>query len=51
MASMTYFEFDEPLMRFQQILERTGITAALEEAASRWEDTVYIGDHELEWGE
>lgn len=50
-ASMTYFEFNEPLMRFQQILERIGITAALEEAGVQVGDTVYIGDRELEWGE
>jgi GTP-binding protein len=50
-ASMTYFEFDEPLMRFQQILERIGITAALEEAGVQVGDSVFIGDRELEWGE
>ena len=50
-AAMTYFEFDEPLMRFQQILERIGITAAMEEAGVAVGDTVYIGDRELEWGE
>lgn len=50
-ASMTYFEFDEPLMRFQQILERIGITDALQKAGVAVGDTVYIGDRELEWGE
>ncbi len=50
-ASMTYFEFDETLARFQKILESMGITAAMEEAGVQVGDTVYIGDQELEWGE
>ncbi len=50
-ASMTYFEFDEPLMRFQSVLERMGITEALNEAGVSVGDTVYIGNHELEWGD
>lgn len=50
-ASMTYFEFDATLNRFQQILERMGITHALEEAGVQVGDIVYIGDEELEWGE
>lgn len=50
-AAMTYFEFDATLNRFQQILERMGITAALEEAGVAVGDMVFIGDEELEWGE
>lgn len=50
-AAMTYFEFDATLMRFQQILEKLGITAALTEAGVQVGDTVYIGDEVLEWGE
>ncbi len=50
-ASMTYFEFDATLNRFQQILERMGITKALEEAGVEGGDIVFIGDEELEWGE
>jgi GTP-binding protein len=50
-ASMTYFEFDETLIRFQHILERMGITEAMEMAGVQVGDTVYIGDQELEWGE
>ncbi|HOU39717.1 MAG TPA: GTPase ObgE [Promineifilum sp.] len=50
-AAMTYFEFDDSLMRFQTMLERLGITAALTEAGVRVGDTVFIGDQELEWGE
>jgi len=50
-AAMTYFEFDDSLLRFQTALEKTGITAALTEAGVKVGDTVYIGDQELEWGE
>ncbi len=50
-ASMTYFEFDATLMRFQNILEKMGITAALEEAGIETGDTVVIGDQSLEWGD
>ena len=50
-AAMTYFEFDDSLLRFQKTLERTGITAALNEAGVKVGDTVFIGDQELEWGE
>ena len=50
-TSMTFFEFDDALMRFQTILEKTGITAALTNAGVKVGDTVYIGDMELEWGE
>jgi GTP-binding protein len=50
-AAMTYWELDESTERFQRILEAIGITAALEEAGVEAGDTVYIGDHELEWGE
>lgn len=50
-AAMTYFEFDDSLLRFQTALEKTGITAALTDAGVKVGDTVYIGDQELEWGE
>ncbi|MDX1993781.1 MAG: GTPase ObgE [bacterium] len=50
-AAMTYWDYDDAVMRFQQILETLGITAALEEAGVRVGDTVYIGDFELEWSE
>ncbi len=50
-ASMTYFEFDETLLRFQTILDRLGITEALKEAGVQEGDYVRIGDEELEWGE
>lgn len=50
-AAMTYFEFDATLVRFQHILERMGITAALEKAGVQTGDIVLIGDEELQWGE
>ncbi|MCP4362082.1 MAG: GTPase ObgE [Chloroflexi bacterium] len=50
-AAMTYFEFDATLIRFQQILESMGISAALTEAGVQAGDTVYIGDSVLEWGD
>jgi len=50
-TSMTFFEFDDALMRFQSVLEKSGITAALTEAGVKVGDTVFIGDTELEWGE
>lgn len=48
-ASMTYWEFDATVQRFQRILDNMGITAALEEAGARAGDTVYIGEEVLEW--
>ena len=50
-AATTYFEFDEALARFQQILESMGITAAMDDAGVQVGDSVFIGDQELEWGE
>ncbi len=50
-AAMTYFEFDDSLMRFQTVLQRMGITAALTKAGVKVGDTVHIGDEVLEWGE
>jgi GTP-binding protein len=50
-AAMTYWDNEEAVMRFQNILEALGVSAALEEAGVQTGDTVYIGDHELEWAE
>ena len=50
-AAMTYFEFDDTLVRFQHILERMGISKALEEIGVQVGDIVIIGEQELEWGE
>lgn len=51
LAAMTYFEFDDSLMRFQAILEHMGITEALTEAGVQVGDMVRIGDEELEWAD
>jgi GTP-binding protein len=50
-AAMTYWDNEEAVMRFQNILEALGVSAALEEAGVQTGDTVYIGEHELEWAE
>lgn len=50
-AAMTYFEFDDALLRFQTVLEKMGISEALAEAGVQVGDIVLIGDEELEWGE
>jgi GTP-binding protein len=50
-AAMTYWEYEEAVMRFQRILEALGITAALREEGIAPGDTVFIGNHELEWTE
>lgn len=50
-AQMTYWDNEEAIMRFQQILETLGISAALEEAGVKPGDTVYIGEYELEWSD
>jgi GTP-binding protein len=50
-AAMTYWDNDEAIIRFQSILGAIGISAALEEAGVQVGDTVYIGEHELEWTE
>jgi GTP-binding protein len=48
-ASMTYWEYDQSIRRFQRILDTLGITEALREAGVEPGDTVFIGDYELEW--
>ncbi len=50
-AAMTYWDLDEAVMRFQQILETLGISAALEKEGIQVGDTVYIGKHDMEWSE
>ncbi len=50
-AAMTYWDYDEAILRFQRLLDTLGVTAALREAGVVEGDTVYIGDHELEWSE
>ena len=48
---MTYWDYEEAVMRFQKLLDAVGVSAALREAGVEEGDTVYIGDHELEWSE
>ncbi len=50
-ADMTYWEYDEALVRFHRILTALGIADALREAGIKPGDTVRIGHHELEWVE
>ena len=50
-AAMTYWDYEEAVLRFQKTLEATGIAAALEHAGVKSGDTVFIGDFELEWSE
>jgi GTP-binding protein len=48
-ASMTYWEFEDSLRRFHRMLETLGIDKALRAAGVQQGDTIWIGDHELEW--
>lgn len=48
-ADMTYWEYYQSVRRFQKILEVLGIDKELREIGVQPGDTIYIGDHELEW--
>lgn len=50
-ASMTYWEFEESVRRFQKLMERLGVDEALRKAGIKVGETVFIGDYELEWQE
>lgn len=50
-AEMTYWEYPEAVRRFQRLLEKIGVEAALRERGVQEDDTVRIGDFELEWRE
>jgi GTP-binding protein len=50
-AAMTYWEFEEPVRRFQKIMDGMGVTNALVKAGVKIGDTVHIGEHILEWTE
>ena len=50
-ASMTYWEHDQSVRRFQRILETVGIDKALRDAGVEAGHTVMIGDYELEWSD
>jgi len=51
MASMTIWNLDEAVRRFQRTLDRIGVSEALELAGIHPGDTVRIGDKEFEWEE
>jgi GTP-binding protein len=48
-ALMTYWEYDQSVRRFQKILKVLGIDDALRDAGVNEGDSVFIGEHELEW--
>jgi GTP-binding protein len=48
-AEMTYWEHDGSVRRFQKLMERLGVDAALRKAGIEEGDTVFIRDYELEW--
>src|SRR5664279_1457309 len=50
-AAMTYWDYDEAVLRFQRLLDTLGITDALRAAGVQEGDTVHIGEHELEWSD
>lgn len=50
-AAMTYWDYDEAILRFQRLLDTVGVTDALRAAGVQEGDTVHIGDHELEWSD
>lgn len=50
-AAMTYWDYDEAVLRFQKTLETLGVVEALAKAGVRAGDTVFIGDFELEWSD
>jgi GTP-binding protein len=50
-ASMTYWEHDGSLRRFQKLMEKLGVDEALRKAGVQEGDTIAIGEFELEWQE
>ncbi len=50
-AAMTHWDYEEAVLRFQNILEALGVSKALEDAGVKVGDTVIIGDYELEWAD
>jgi GTP-binding protein len=48
-ASMTYWQHDGSVRRFQKIMETLGVEDALRKAGVQEGDTVAIGEFELEW--
>lgn len=50
-ASMTYWEHEGSVRRFQRVMEALGVETALRKAGVQNGDTVFIADFELEWQE
>jgi len=50
-ASMTYWQHDGSVRRFQKIMETLGVDEALRKEGIQEGDTVAIGEFELEWQE
>jgi GTP-binding protein len=50
-ASMTFWEHDGSVRRFQKIMEALGVDEALRKAGIKDGDTVAIGEFELDWQE
>ena len=50
-ASMTYWEYEEAVSRFQNILQALGVSDALVKSGIQAGDSVIIGKRELEWRE
>ncbi|HLO29443.1 MAG TPA: GTPase ObgE [Anaerolineales bacterium] len=50
-ASMTYWQHDGSVRRFQRIMKALGVDEALRKAGIQEGDTVAIGEFELEWQE
>jgi GTP-binding protein len=50
-AAMTYWDYEEAVMRFQKMLDTLGVSDALREAGVQPGDSVFIGGHELEWSD
>jgi GTP-binding protein len=48
---MTYWEYHQSIRRFQRILSTLGIDDALRDAGVNEGDSVFVGDHELEWSD
>lgn len=48
-AAMTYFDQPGSVRRFQRLMARSGVDKALREAGIKQDESVIIGDWELEW--
>lgn len=50
-AAMTFWDYDEAVLRFHKTLDVLGVVDALAKAGVRNGDTVFIGEFELEWSD